>query len=106
MLLHLTICRPKRRKSRNKVRLTSYLNVKSCFTSGKILKFCVLDAKGNIPLNRQLKKCINSCVTGTKVVLEVIYTSKANKQHRKRDQICVYRGGGGEEELDEGGQKV
>lgn len=25
MLLHLTICRPKRRKSRNKVRLTSYL---------------------------------------------------------------------------------
>lgn len=39
-------------------------------------------------------------------MLEVIYTSKANKQHRKRDQICVYRGGGGEEELDEGGQKV
>ena len=47
-------------------------------------------------------------------MIQVNYTSKTNKHiHRKRDQICGYRevGSGlvegiGEEELDEGGQKV
>ena len=35
------------------------------------------------------------CVTGTNIVSQVDYTSKANKQtHRKRDQICRSEAGG------------